>query len=146
MARWKNFRVWQKKLPHWRADEQTYYVTFRHSRPLETAERKLLFQALSKGEGSRVRFAALGVFPDTTEMLITVPPSTKGVESEFSKFVESAKRRVGKKIIENTGERFPPFFEESFDRIMRDEAERAEYAMKIRESIDAFGDGSGPAL
>jgi hypothetical protein len=126
MNRWKNFRVWRARFPHWRADEQRYYVSFRHRRPLESAERKLLFQGLLKGEGGRVRFVIVGVFPETSEMVFTVPPSTNGAEAEFSKFIEACKRRIGKKIIENTGERFSPFYSESFDRILRDEDEFAE--------------------
>lgn len=42
---------------------------------------------------------------------------------ELADIVEPAKRRTGNKIIKNTGERFPPFYNESYDRIIRDDEE-----------------------
>ena len=32
MGSWKGFHIWKGRLPHWRADDVTYYVTFRHKR------------------------------------------------------------------------------------------------------------------
>ena len=33
--KWANFNVWRGRLPHWRADDVTYYATFRHRRDLD---------------------------------------------------------------------------------------------------------------
>ena len=37
--------------------------------------------------------------------------------------MEKAKSKTGREIIRNTGERYSPFFNESYDRILRDAAE-----------------------
>ena len=42
---------------------------------------------------------------------------------ELSDIVEKAKGKTGREIIRNTGERFSPFYGESYDRILRDPAE-----------------------
>jgi|CXWL01.1.fsa_nt_gi hypothetical protein len=118
--------MWRKRLPHWRAEDVTYYVTFRHRRALEDAERDVLFRSLLKYHGLKLEFAVLAVLPESTEMIFTVLGLNRGFEVEFSKFIEATKRKSGKKIIENSGERFSPFWEESFDRILRDEQEMQE--------------------
>ena len=46
-----------------------------------------------------------------------------GEPYELSGIVEKAKTKAGKHITKATGERFPPFYAESYDRIVRDEAE-----------------------
>lgn len=60
----------------------------------------------------------------------------KGARSqiEFAKLIEAAKRKAGKSIIKQTGERYPPFWEESYDRIVRDEAEYEERLAAIVDS------------
>jgi len=55
-----------------------------------------------------------------------VPEGTAGRPTELSDVVEKAKVRAGKAIVKVSGERFPPFYQESYDRIIRDEAELAE--------------------
>lgn len=54
--------------------------------------------------------------------------------AEFTDAIEKTKRKVGKKIIEKTGERFSPFYGESFDRIIRDDAE---FEDKWSEIVDS---------
>jgi hypothetical protein len=46
-----------------------------------------------------------------------------GEPYELSEIVEKAKTKAGKLIIKKSGERFPPFYAESYDRIVRDELE-----------------------
>jgi len=122
----KNFSIWRGRLPHWRADDVCYYVTFNHRRELDDAERKLLFKELIRPEKRKWDLLILCVLPTATELIFTVRAGLQGTPLELADIVEPAKRRAGRKIIHNTGERFPPFFAESFDRIIRDEAELAE--------------------
>jgi hypothetical protein len=131
---WENFKIWRGKLPHWRADNVTYYATFRHRRALTEAECKILYRNLVRTEGRRFHLEILCVLPEATEMIFAVLPNSKGENYELSKVIETAKRKAGKTIIENTGERFPPFYEESFDRIIRDDAELEERFEAILDS------------
>lgn len=130
----KNFSIWRGRLPHWRADDVRYYVTFRHRRPLDAPERQVLFKRLLAAEGRKWDLEALCVLPDATELMFVVREGRHGKPIELSSIVEAAKRKAGQKIVANTGERYPPFFAESFDRIVRDDAEFEERWLAIVES------------
>ena len=122
----KNFRIWRGHLPHWRADDVRYYVTFRHRRELDEAERKALMKFLIRPEGRRWDMEILCILPEKTELIFSVRFDRNGNPYELSDLVEAAKRKAGALIIKNTGERFPPFYTESFDRIIRDDVELEE--------------------
>lgn len=130
----KNFSIWRGRLPHWRADDVTYYVTFRHRRPLDPRERQVLLQALYRLHNSARVLRLICVLPETTEMLLDMKPEAGPKDREFSKDLEAAKNRAGKQIAKKAGETFTPFYQESFDRIMRDEAELNERWTAIHES------------
>ena len=127
----KNFSIWRARLPHWRADDVTYYVTFRHRRALTETERQWLFVSLLKPEGKKWHLEILCVLPETTHLMFKVLDSGKGRQFELSDIVEAAKRRVGKKIAAKDDRGFSPFYQESFDRIIRDEAEFEEYWLNL---------------
>ena len=132
--RFKNFHIWQGRLPHWRADDVTYYVTFRHSRPLDDEERDTLLKSILNSESRTLLFQIACVLPERTEMIFRVNDLAENRQAEFAKIIEGAKRKAGKQIVKATGERFPPFWEESYDRIIRDEIEYEERMMAILES------------
>ncbi len=138
MARFKNFSQWKGRWPHWRADGETYYVSFRHRRPLEPEEQQTLFRALLIGT-RRLEVVVLAVFPDRTECLGRPIADDEGYEAELSDEIEKAKRRAAKAIVKRSGERFPPFGSESFDRIMRDEMELQTYFDAIIERPEREG-------
>ncbi|MHB8637868.1 MAG: transposase [Fimbriimonadaceae bacterium] len=119
----RNFSIWRGRLPHWRADDVRYYVTFRHRRPLDGFERDVLLKALSKASGSQWELLVVCVLPEATELMATMGVGKSGRPVELSAVVEPAKRRAAKAIVKRTGERFGPFYEESYDRIVRDDAE-----------------------
>lgn len=132
--RFENFSIWRKNLPHWRADHVTYYVTFRHRRQLSDAERLVLFRQLLRSDGKKWDLSILCVLPDATELVFQVFQGPKGTY-ELSDIVEKAKTKAGKLIIKNTGERFPPFYTESYDRIIRDDPELEEHFQRILFSM-----------
>ncbi len=130
----KNFHIWRGRLPHWRADDVTYYVVFRHRRGLELQERQVLMKCLLKPEGRKWNLLILCVLPQATELMFTVNERPDGAPYELAEIVEKAKAKAGKLIIKGSGERYPPFFQESFDRIVRDEVELEERWNAILES------------
>lgn len=124
---WKNFHIWRGRLPHWRAEDVSYYVTFRHRRELDDKERLLLFRQLMKPDGRKWDLVALCVLPEETMLMFRVRDiPSKGIPYELADIVEPAKRKAGNQIIKKSGERFPPFYQESFDRIVRDDSELEE--------------------
>lgn len=124
--RFKNFSIWRGKLPHWRADDVRYFVTFRHRRPLEGWERQLLFRRLLRPNEQEWMLAILSVGSERTELIFELLEGKDGRPAELSQIVERAKVKAGKEILKKTGERYPPFFNESYDRIIRDEPEMLE--------------------
>jgi hypothetical protein len=130
----KNFSMWRGRLPHWRADDVRYYVTFRHRRDLDEAERRVLMRDLLRADGKKWDLLILCILPAATELIFTVRDTPHGTPVELADVVEPAKRRAGRRIVHNTGERFPPFYTESYDRIIRDDAELEERWQAILES------------
>ena len=127
--RWDNFSIWRGRLPHWRADNVSYYVTFRHRRDLDDFERGKLLYNLKRADGKKWDLVIACVLPAQTELIFRV---TEG--NELSDIVEKAKKRTGKDIIKKTGEKWPPFYDESYDHIIRDDAEFEEFWTKILDS------------
>lgn len=123
MGRWQNFSIWRGRLPHWRADDVRYYVTFRHRRELTDPEMHLLYARLMRAQRRRLDFLILSVRPTASEMVFLVQKDPEGEPYELSDVVEKAKRQAGAAIIKRSGERFPPFYLESYDRILRDDDE-----------------------
>ncbi len=119
----KNFKIWRGRLPHWRADDVTYYTTFRHRRPLDEPEREQLLGLLVRSHERRWVLFLACVLPERTDLVFRVLEAPGGEPYELSAIVEVAKTRAGKLISKKTGERFPPFYPESYDRIIRDETE-----------------------
>ena len=135
----KNFKIWRGKLPHWRADGVTYFVTFRHRRPLTETERQLVLRLLIKPDGRRWDLLIACVLPEQTDLIFRVLESPSGEPYELSEIVEKAKTKAGKLIIKKSLERWPPFYNESFDRILRDEAELEVRWEEIFESPSNHG-------
>lgn len=144
---WRNFSIWYGRLPHWRADDVTYYVTFRHRRPLKPEERDALLNALLRPDQRRWDLLAVCVLPEVTEGLLRVCVDPQGAPIELSKTLEKAKGAAAKRIQKQTGERFSPFFTESYDRIVRDEDELearwqslvdAPVRVELAEDADAY--------
>lgn len=139
----KNFSIWRGKLPHWRADDVRYFVTFRHRRPLEIWERQALFRRLLRPNDQAWRLEILSIGPEHTELIFELLEGKDGRPAELSTIVEHAKNKTGKEIVKKTGERFPPFFQESYDRIIRDEAEFLE---RWQAAFDMALDDEEPIL
>jgi hypothetical protein len=137
-SQFKNFSIWHGRLPHWRADDVTYYVTFRHRRALDEAECTALMRALMRPDSRKLDLIVVCVLPGTTEMMFVVRENSAGFKYELAKIVEKEKNRVAKQIQKRTGERYSPFYAESYDRIIRDEAEFDTRLLDITKSpLDA---------
>ncbi len=63
------------------------------------------------------------VLPERTELIFSVRTGKGDQPYELADILEKAKTKAGKLIIKKSGERFPPLYNESYDRIIRDDAE-----------------------
>ena len=102
-AQFRNFRIWKGRLPHWRADDVRYYVTFRHRRELDEDERRLVLRQLIRTDGRKWDLLILCVMPAQTELIFTVKDSPKDSPFELSDIVEAAKRKAGSQIHKGDG-------------------------------------------
>lgn len=103
-----------------------------------------LLKALLQPNATRWNVLVVCVLPEATELMATVGTGRDGRAVELSDVVEPAKRRAAKAIVKATGERFGPFYDESYDRIVRDDAEFEERWNAIIESPVACGLASDP--
>jgi len=138
MARWQGFEVWQGRWPHWRAEGVTYHVSFKHKRELTPEECHELFVTLLRAERKGVDYLCLCVLPSHTDALARVVG-----DNELSDVVEKAKVKAGKAIIKRSGERFPPFGGESYDRIMRDDEELETVFVSVVGGADDAAEATG---
>lgn len=123
---WKDFHVFHQKWPHWRAEDVLYWVWFRHTRTLKDSERAILFKNMISRVGKSCEIFALCVAPGETHLLLC-----QNGTKDFAQLIVTAKRKAGKAITDATSERFPPYYEESFDRIVRDVDELNEIVAKM---------------
>ncbi len=92
-----------------------------------------------RAQRSRLDFLVLLVLPERSEMIFNVKKNSDGEEYELSDVIEKAKVKAGRQIIKESGERWPPFSHESYDRILRDQAELEEYATRIIQAPENEG-------
>jgi len=111
-----------------------YLVTFRHRRDLDESERQLLLRALLKPEGKKWNLVIVCVLPGETNLIFSVNEAPSGEPYELAEIVERAKTKTGKAIVKKSGERWPPFYNESFDRIVRDDDELEQRWQEILDS------------
>ena len=65
---------YRRKLPHWRVDDVTYFVTWRLAsgqHELDTWERDLVVNAMKRFDGERYQLVAYVVMDDHVHALIT---------------------------------------------------------------------------
>jgi hypothetical protein len=134
MAKWENFTIWRGRLPHWRAENVTYYATFKHRRALSGPEAETLLSELRKPDDKKLEIDIICVLPEQTELIFRVKFGPNDEPYELSDVLEKAKNRANKQITKRSGEERPVFYRESYDRILRDEAEYEEFWTNILES------------
>jgi REP element-mobilizing transposase RayT len=119
---------YRRKLPHWRQEQATYFVTWRLARgqrELDGSERDLVSAAIRKFDGQRYELAAYVVMDDHVHvLLIPLPPFELGAILHSCKLFTARQMRHEHK-------RFGQVWQdEYFDRIMRGDHEfrqKAEY-------------------
>lgn len=112
---------YRRKLPHWRQDQVTYFVTWRLARgqqELDSDERDWVLTAMRRFEGERYELPAYVVMDDHVHALLT---PFAGYELE--KIMHSWKSFTARQM-QRGGKRFGRVWQdEYFDRIVRDDSE-----------------------
>lgn len=76
--------------------------------------------------------------PETTHAIFAVRDGSARAK-DFSDTIEKAKTKAGKKIVERSGERWPPFYTESYDHILRDAEDVEEHWNKMLAEAESVG-------
>ena len=112
----------RRHLPHWQLRGATYFITFRLAcGELTAAERLIVLGHVRAGHGKFYDLLAAVVMPDHGHALLhplggfDLPRITKGVKGVSARLVNLTR-----------GTRGPLWQDESFDRIIRDDAELTE--------------------
>jgi thiamine-phosphate pyrophosphorylase len=113
------FRSHSRRLPHWRLDGATYFITFRvKTGELRAAERTLILEHLRTGDPKFYTLLAAVVMPDHVHILLR---PAQGVELE--RIMKGTKGATARKVNDVRAVRGHLWQDECWDRIMRDQAE-----------------------
>ena len=114
----ERFGVYRRKLPHWRLEGGTYFLTWRLHRnqtELKPEERSLVASSLRHFDGSRYKLLAYVVMNDHVHTLVEPLPGydLSGITHSWKSFTANGLQRQHKRkgVI---------WQDESFDRIVRD--------------------------
>ncbi len=132
----KQFSVSQRRLPHWQSPGAVYFVTFRtHQRRELTPEmRDCVLEACHHSHGSKYDLRAVTVMPDHVHLLVWPLPldasspqtvAQRGFHA-LSEVLHGIKSYTANQIQKKWQWIGPVWQHESYDRIVRDEAEYEE--------------------
>ena len=125
----------KRNLPHWQYGGSTYFLTFRlHPRAgahLNARERAEVKRALLHWHQKRWRVHVLTVMPDHTHVLASPLQSAPAEWYSLSAILHSVKRHSARQINQARGRQGRFWQTETYDRIVRDEAEFDEKAQYI---------------
>ena len=110
---------YHRRLPHWRADEATYFVTWRLAKSqaeLAAGERDVVAAALKHWAGKRYQLAAFVVMNDHVHALLS-PIAPHRLEE----VIHSWKSFTANRMQRDHGRRGAVWQDEYFDRIVRDQ-------------------------
>jgi putative transposase len=120
----------RRRLPHWCQEGSTYFVTFRLiSGSLPEAERWLVLDHIRRGDGVYYRLLAAAIMPDHVHLVLkpesdyTLPRIMKGIKGVSARLINRHRGTQG-----------TVWQDESWDRILRDEAEFLEAMQYIADN------------
>ncbi len=115
-------RITRRRLPHWALEGRIYFVTFRLSRePLTSAEVRLVRNHIIAGHNQFYDLLAVTVMPDHVHLLLR-PKQGK----TLSQVMKGIKGVAAWRLNADRGRKGSVWQDESFDRIVRDQAELLE--------------------
>jgi len=93
-----------------------------------------------RSHGKRWNLTAVCILPDKTELITNVNLGPDDTPHELSDIVEKVKARAAKAIMKKSGERYPPYYAESYDRIIRDTDEWTLFLSQIMSAPAIAGE------
>ena len=122
MASPEDFTIYRRRLPHWRQDGSVYFITFRlASGKLSEEEIGLVTENIRSNHGQFYNLYAAVVLPDHVHMLLQPKENV-----ELSRIMKGLKGTTARQINAMRNKTGSLWQDESYDRIVRDDAELTE--------------------
>jgi len=129
----RSFTITRRNLPHWQDPGRTYFLTFRVRKGgvLTEQMRDIVLRACQHWHRQRYHLYAVTVMPDHVHLLLWPQPRSSPASREaanlgfhsLSAILHGLKSFTAREIQRHCGWRGPVWMDESFDRIVRDDAE-----------------------
>ncbi|MFQ5664405.1 MAG: transposase, partial [Terriglobia bacterium] len=117
-------RTTRRNLPHWQLGGATYFVTFRvKTGTLSEEERSLVLAACRHWDQRKWRLFAVVVMPDHVHLLVQPLRCGKNQWYALGEILHSVKSYSAHQVNKHRRSAGAVWLDESFDRIVRDEAE-----------------------
>ena len=113
------FHMYRRRLPHWREEGATYFVTWclcRGQSMLTAPERSVVAEALRQFDGSRYRMRAWVVMDDHVHCVVTQNP-----RCSLHLVLHSWKSFTAHRLVTLFSRPSPVWQDESYDRIVRND-------------------------
>jgi len=126
------FRFSRRRLPHWQSPGEVYFITFRTTDEcaLRPQERDIALAACRFWDGKKIELFAVVVMPDHVHLLVQPKPvkdDPRGLYPsgfyDLSEILHSIKSFSAHEIGKLRGQKGELWQHESYDRIVRDDAE-----------------------
>ncbi len=133
--------VTRRNLPHWQVGGSTYFITFRTRRGIELSpeERGVVVESCLHGHPDTWRLHAAIVMPDHVHLMLTPAETQPGEWISLSQIMQGIKGSTAHRINGLRGRKGAVWQDESYDRIIRDEAEFEEKWKYICENAARAG-------
>lgn len=144
----REFTMRRGDLPHWQLPGAHYFITFttKNRRELSPAARDVVLDALKFWHGQRLDLVAAVVMPDHAHAVIAPREKAPGVYWDLSDLLHSIKSFSANKINEIEDRRGETvWLDETYDHIIRDEAEYQRILTYIAENPLRAGLSRAPA-
>jgi REP element-mobilizing transposase RayT len=126
---WDSVDRHRRKLPHWHGPGAAYFVTWslaRRQRVMVPSERDLVADTIRHFEGTRYSLTAWVVMDDHAHAIVQPEPAWP-----LPKIMHSWKSFTAHELVKRFGRLAPVWLPESYDRLVRNEAERLKFARYI---------------
>jgi putative transposase len=131
-----SFQISRRNLPHWQDPGRVYFITWRcrKGRSLNLAERTIALDAIRYWDAIKWTVYAAVVLPDHVHVLAQPLPKREGGVFNLTEILYSVKSFSSQKINQQRRGQGSLWQAESYDRIVRDEAEFLEKWQYIRNN------------
>lgn len=129
----------RRKLPHWQIGGSVYFVTFTTKRAvLSPEDRSVVLETIQRGADMHFRLILAVIMPDHVHLLIQPRELVTGIWDNLGKVLKSIKGTSSRQINRRHNRKGSLWLAESYDHIVRDEAELLEkYQYIIQNPVKA---------